>query len=62
MFETILNFLHDFEDNGDIIESSYQILTRYLKAVNGNSSSENVRIMEQSKVLLSIGIKHTAVY
>jgi hypothetical protein len=46
LFETLIGYLTDYEDNGDIVEICYQILDRYLKAASDNSSHENVTIME----------------
>ena len=58
----MLNYLIEFEENGDIVEVCYNILTKYLSIAGTQSSHENIRVMEKSKNLLSIGIKHTAVY
>ena len=61
-FDDILNFLVEHEENGDIVEMSYSILERFIKVSEGKGTHQNIRIMEQSKNLLSIGIKHTAVF
>jgi len=57
LLDVLVVNLMDHEENGDIIEPIYQILDSFL-----GGSEEAIKVVDQSKNLLQIGIKHTAVY
>jgi hypothetical protein len=59
---TIVSILLNNIDNGDIVESSYNIFDKFLAMAGGSSSHQNVKVLESSKELLSLSIKHSAIY
>eukprot|EP00347_Sterkiella_histriomuscorum_P023636 403333912 len=62
IFEMIINFLMDNEEDANIVETVYEIMDIFISVARGQSTHENVRVMEGSKILMSLAIKHTAIY
>ena len=54
--------LTDFDENGDIVESVYLVLEKFLRLAHDDCSHPSVRVMEASQPLMKQAVKHAANY
>ena len=57
-----MSLLLDNEEDENIVESVYSILDFFISIARSDPTHENVKVMEGSKMLMSLAVKHTAIY
>ena len=55
-------YLNDYEHNGEMVETVYSILEYYTQFAFGDPTHPNIKMMEKSKLLLTLGIRHTGIF
>ena len=60
--QLILNNLTKFEDVGEIVELTYKYLSWFFENTSADVKNQYTELLENSKMLISQGVKHIAVY
>ena len=58
----MLNNLVNYEDSAELVELTYSFLQALISSKNEYLQEQHMKVLECSKMLLAIGVKHTAVY